>query len=206
MKKQQERRKAKKKEPKKRRTAKEKEAVTPTITSSTESRTLPAVYDPQINPSLQQIGTSTHIEHITNQVAIPIPEDGGYVDDNGMRLLIGSGYENTILVNGPNDGPPKYYVSAAALKVLSQLTSTPSHINSETEHMEPDRPSNEMEQGGPSNEPTQKVGGNSKRQNEDLVEQPRRSNQINKTTGNGEAAQITTRSHNNRGKGRKKYV
>lgn len=198
-KKQRESRKQKNKERQMNKVLNEKEAETRTQSGPTEnltlteSRTSPAAFDPQIDPSLQQM--SRHVEHMPDQEELPDPQGGGHIDFNSMRLLIGSEYENTIPVNGPNDGPPSYFVSAAALQFLSQLNATQSGVGSEIGHMEPE---------GPLNEPTEKVGGNGKRRNEDVVEQPRRSNRINKKPADGQTPQISTRSQNKRGKGRKK--
>lgn len=78
--------------------------------------------EPQIDPALLSEVLATQVQNIATD-RIQHPQDsGGYVDDIGMQLLIANGFQNTIPVNGPQDGPPKYFVSAAAIDFLSNLT------------------------------------------------------------------------------------
>jgi hypothetical protein len=78
----------------------------------------------QIDPSLLSLPTPRTIPEVLLDNNV-----GGYVDDIAMQKLIAQGYSNTIPVNGPNDGPPRYYVTAAALKLLSHVSDGESHSN-----------------------------------------------------------------------------
>jgi len=93
---------------------------------------------------------------------------GGYVDDIAMQKLIAQGYSNTIPVNGPDDGPPRYYVPAAALKLLSGNNSVESHSNSKElsrDHKVPSEVSNDE-------------SGRNIKETDKIDPKPRRSNRV----------------------------
>jgi hypothetical protein len=46
-----------------------------------------------------------------------------------MQVLIANGFPNSILVNGQQDGPPRYFVSSAALLFLTNHTGDSAIIN-----------------------------------------------------------------------------
>jgi hypothetical protein len=67
-------------------------------------------YVPQIDPQLLgEAGTNTVTPRTTETNC-----EGRYVDDAEMQILLANGHPLTIPINGPNDGPPRYFISAAA--------------------------------------------------------------------------------------------
>ena len=98
-------------------------AVNANVTVANECRT---PFIPQIDPAL--LGNDTiPIIPVTNDTQ-QSQDSGGYTDDIGMQLLIANGFPNTIPVNGPQDGPPRYFVSSAAMLFISNHTGNNSTI------------------------------------------------------------------------------
>ena len=111
------------------RNANEKEStlITNPETSTTNPTYTP--YEPQIDPALLGDQGLSNINHAATVQVIPAPSDiGGQVGDSDMQILIANGFPNALPINGPNEGPPKYIVSAAALRFLSNLTGDTSTI------------------------------------------------------------------------------
>ncbi|KAF8816598.1 hypothetical protein BYT27DRAFT_7248035 [Phlegmacium glaucopus] len=71
-------------------------------------------YVPVIDPSLLASGEST------GGTAVPQHQDatGRIINDIEMQILNNNGYPASIPINGPSEGPPRYYVPAAALNLL----------------------------------------------------------------------------------------
>jgi hypothetical protein len=79
----------------------------------------------QIDPRLLGVsgGESTNDSTTMFQAPFSHSETGKIIDEFEMQKLKAIGYPSTIPVNGPNDGPPRYYVDAAALQLLSTIPS-----------------------------------------------------------------------------------
>ena len=75
-------------------------------------------YVPQIDPQLLgEAGTTSDTPRATEANC-----GGRLVDDAEMQILLANGHPLTIPINGPNDGPPLYYVSAAANMITRPTT------------------------------------------------------------------------------------
>ena len=140
----------------------------------------------QIDPALLGEDELTTLVQNTATDGIRHPQDsGGYVDDIGMQLLIANGFPNTIPVNGPQDGPPKYFVSAAAIQFLSNQTRV--HSTSD------DIVSSKIDKSTNANT---KYGGTHKSNEEVTVQRPRRSERVKE---NDKTQQRQTRSQKREG-------
>lgn len=74
----------------------------------------------QIDPALLGEGESTYISG--PGMVGSSNNRGQIIEENEMQMLIANGYPNTIPINGPNDGPPRYYVPVAALDQIKKIT------------------------------------------------------------------------------------
>ena len=86
----------------------------------------------QIDPALltsQNTTPGTHIIHPSS-----INDAGGYIGEADMQILIANGFSSMIPINGPNDGLPRYFVSAAALNKLKDLAAAQADSSSNEEN------------------------------------------------------------------------
>lgn len=74
----------------------------------------------QIDPALLTGEDSTGVTQTVNRTTHN--DSGGFIGESDMQLLINKGYPSTVPANGPNDGLPCYYVSAAGINLLKQIT------------------------------------------------------------------------------------
>lgn len=63
--------------------------------------------------------TTLNTEHENTELG---NNTGREIDENAMQLLKANGYLITIPCNGPNDGPPRYYISAEVTNLLKKIT------------------------------------------------------------------------------------
>lgn len=79
-----------------------------------------STFTPQIDPSLMEDQSTMHREGIDTQLT-PATNSGALIDDSDMQILLQNGYSIQLPVNGPLEGPPQYYVEAAALALISHV-------------------------------------------------------------------------------------
>lgn len=77
--------------------------------------------NPAIPPATTTLDTENNNPAATRDLQPDGIDDGGYIGDAEMQLLIANGYSNAIPINGPSDGLPKYHVNTAALHFLQTL-------------------------------------------------------------------------------------
>lgn len=156
-------------------------AATTNPTAATNCRTH---FEPQIDPALlgnDEIIIAKNPVPVTNDTQHP-QDSGGYTDDIGMQLLIANGFPNTIPVNGPQDGPPQYFVTTAAMQFLSNHTENNSTINNNSTDIN-DSTLNKKTENSRKHKSIEKA----------TVQMPRRSGRFRE---NGKGQQRQTRSQN----------
>lgn len=162
------------------------------VSGGTAVDEIPSPYEPQIDPALLgNDGLTSIAQNTLTNDSQHHQESGGYIDDNGMQVLIANGFPNTIPVNGPQDGPPKYFVSAAAITFLSnynEVHSTSNDIDSTNNNKS-------------TNNKKTKNGRNSKSMEEVTVRKPRRSERRKE---NDKDQQRQTRSQKRADRGKKR--
>jgi hypothetical protein len=75
----------------------------------------PAIFIPQIDPIL--MGEATETPAGTKNGA----GQGRHVGEIEMQLLKANGYPTSIPINGPNEGPPRYYIPPHAENLLNMI-------------------------------------------------------------------------------------
>ena len=121
-------------------------------------------FEPQIDPALLENNDTTIAQNpVTNDGQQP-QDSGGYIDDTEMQVLIANGFPNAIPVNGPQDGPPRYLVTAAAIQFLSNQAGNISTVNNALENIE--------------NSSTKKKNKSSRKRKSIEVAVPRRSGRV----------------------------
>jgi hypothetical protein len=174
--------------------------VTPAVAGeghhiSTDNGTISNTYVPQIDPSLiNEDDMSTRVTRRTTVLEREPRTDmeGGYIDDSSMQVLMANGYSNMIPSNGPMDGPPRYFVTAAALEMLRRISAAETQSNvDQAENQETKIPQHSSKDSGRK--------GNT--QNIETVFKPRRSGRSKDKSG---TTQMQTRSNKKNGKASRK--
>jgi hypothetical protein len=78
-----------------------------------------SISDAQIDPSLLTAEDSMATMNTVNQTTHN--DSGEFIQESDMQLLMNNGYPSTLPANGPNEGLPHYYVTAAGIHLLKRL-------------------------------------------------------------------------------------